>query len=68
MEVLVGGTVNDLRVEGLLVLVIDVNSPINGFFAARGETDAVDVERVKFWGFGGEDAVQGHLPYLELVL
>jgi hypothetical protein len=28
----------------------------------------VDVERVEFWGLGGEDAVQGHLPYLELVL
>ena len=68
VEVLVGRTVNDLRVEGLLVLLVDVYSPINGFFAARGEADAVDVERVEFWGLGGEDAVQGHLPYLELVL
>ena len=68
MEVLIGRTVDDLRVEGLFVLVIDVYSPIDGFFAARGETDAVDVERIEFWGLGGEDAVQGHLPDLELVL
>jgi hypothetical protein len=67
MEVLVCRAVDNLRVEGLLVLMVAVDSPINGLLAARGEADAVDVERVEFRGFGGQDAMQGNFSDLELV-
>lgn len=52
MEILIGGWVDDLRIEGLFILMLAVDAPIDSLFAARGKAYAVHVQGVEFWRFG----------------
>jgi hypothetical protein len=68
VKLLVGGGVDDLGVELLLVGLGVETAPVNGLAAAGGQADTVDVEGVEFGSLLGQGASQRHLPHLELVL